>query len=294
MIEVRSLPHLSDREDQDSPRGPDSNCEETGKPWDERTPRALARLCLLLGRREGPLEGGLHALTIRGLEHGDTVFHLDGEGQVPHSVPPFFDQVGLVDAHLHIESSMLTPTEFAKAALVHGTTAMFVDPHEIANVRKDGIELFLKVAEKLPLDMYVGIPSCVPATHLEDAGAEVKLEDIKALIDHPRVYGLAEMMNFPGVIHGFGDARAKVDLVYAKGKIVDGHAPGLSGEALVSYITNGRNDGVIRIMSDHESTGYEEALEKSEAGMYVALRYGRAAPADGLSALRREIAAFKL
>jgi adenine deaminase len=183
---------------------------------------------------------------------------------------------GLVDAHLHIESSMLTPTEFAKAALVHGTTAMFVDPHEIANVRKDGIELFLKVAEKLPLDMYVGIPSCVPATHLEDAGAEVKLEDIKALIDHPRVYGLAEMMNFPGVIHGFGDARAKVDLVYAKGKIVDGHAPGLSGEALVSYITNGRNDGVIRIMSDHESTGYEEALEKSEAGMYVALRYGSA------------------
>jgi len=183
---------------------------------------------------------------------------------------------GLIDAHLHIESSMLTPVEFSRQALLHGTTAIFVDPHEVANVRKEGIRIFLELAEKLPIDMYVGIPSCVPATHLEDAGAEVSLEDIKELIAHPRAYGLAEMMNFPGIIHGLGDAREKVELVFEKGKIVDGHCPGLSGEALVSYITNGENDGVVRIMSDHESTSYEEAKEKAEKGMFVALRYGSA------------------
>jgi len=205
--------------------------------------------------------GGLQA---RGLK--SEVLDLKGKYLAP----------GLIDAHLHIESSMLTPLEFAQAAVVHGTTAIFVDPHEIANVRKEGIDLFLKLAEIVPLDLYVGIPSCVPATHLEDAGAEVTLEDIKRLIAHPRAYGLAEMMNFPGIIHGFGDARAKVDLVYGQGKIVDGHCPLVGGADLVSYITNGKKDGILRIMSDHESTGYEEALEKSRAGMYVAMRYGSA------------------
>ena len=183
---------------------------------------------------------------------------------------------GLVDAHLHIESSMLTPLEFAKTALVHGTTSIFVDPHEIANVRKEGIELFIKLSELAPLDMYVGVPSCVPATHLEDAGAEVTIEDIKRLISHPRVYGLAEMMNFPGIIYGFGNAREKVDLVFEYGKIVDGHCPGVSGEQLKTYISNGKNDGVVRIMSDHESTSYEEAREKASLGMFVALRFGSA------------------
>ena len=171
---------------------------------------------------------------------------------------------------------MLTPIEFAKLAVVHGTTAVFVDPHEIANVSREGIEMFLKIADLVPLDMYVGIPSCVPATHLEDAGNEVTLEDIKQLIDHPRVYGLAEMMNFPGIINGFGDARAKVDFVFEKGKIVDGHCPGVRGEALTKYITNGKSDDIVRIMNDHESTTYEEALEKAQAGMYVAMRYGSA------------------
>ncbi len=206
--------------------------------------------------------GGIKAKGIR----PENVLDLKGKYLAP----------GLIDAHLHIESSMLTPLEFAKAAVVHGTTSVFVDPHEIANVRKEGIELFLKLAELTPLDLYVGIPSCVPATHLEDAGAIVTLGEIKKLIAHPRVYGLAEMMNFPGIIHGFGDARDKVDLVYGRGKLVDGHCPMVGGAALVSYITNGKNDGVVRIMSDHESTGYQEALEKSRAGMYVAVRYGSA------------------
>ncbi len=182
----------------------------------------------------------------------------------------------LIDAHLHIESSMLTPVEFAYAAIVHGTTAIFVDPHEIANVRKEGIQLFIDLAEKVPLDLYVGIPSCVPATSLEDAGDTVTLADIKRLLENPRAYGLAEMMNFPGIIHGFGDARDRVNLAFDRGKLVDGHAPMISGQDLVTYITNGKNDGVIRIMSDHESTSYEEALEKSKAGVYVALRYGSA------------------
>jgi len=183
---------------------------------------------------------------------------------------------GLVDAHLHIESSMLSPLEFAKTALVHGTTSIFVDPHEIANVRKEGIELFIKLSELAPLDMFIGVPSCVPATHLEDAGAEVTIEDIKRLISHPRVYGLAEMMNFPGIIYGFGNAREKVDLAFDYGKIVDGHCPGMSGEELKTYITNGKNDGIIRIMSDHECTSYEEAREKASLGMFVALRFGSA------------------
>jgi len=183
---------------------------------------------------------------------------------------------GLIDAHLHIESSMLTPDTFAAAAVPRGTTAVFVDPHEIGNVRKEGIELFLDISSHLPYDMYVGVSSCVPATELESSGARVTLEDVARLIDHPRAYGLAEMMNYPGIIHGFGDARAKVDLVFEKGKIVDGHAPGVRGEELKLYVTNGKNDGVVRIMSDHESTTYEEAAEKAGLGMYVALRYGSA------------------
>lgn len=183
---------------------------------------------------------------------------------------------GLIDPHLHVESSMLTPDVFAAAAVTRGTTAVFVDPHEIANVRKEGIELFLEISRTLPLEMYVGIPSCVPATDLESAGDRVTLEDTARLIGHPRAYGLAEMMNFPGIIHGFGDARAKVDLAFGRGKVVDGHAPGVTGEDLELYISNGKKDGVVRIMSDHECTSLDEAMEKAERGMFVGLRYGSA------------------
>lgn len=184
---------------------------------------------------------------------------------------------GFMDAHLHIESSMLTPAEFARVAALHGTTAVFVDPHEIANVAGvDGVEFFLTQAEELPLDLFVGIPSCVPATHLENAGGAVELADIDRLLEHPRVCGLAEMMNFPGIVHGLGDARARVNMACEAGKIVDGHAPGLSGDDLQTYITNGENDGVARIMSDHECTSLHEALEKHRAGMTIALRCGTA------------------
>ena len=184
---------------------------------------------------------------------------------------------GFIDPHLHIESSLLSPLEFAQAAVRHGTTAVFADPHEIANVAgKDGIELFLRHAEAAPLDIFIGVPSCVPATAFEDTGAELSLADIQELLLHPRVYGLAEMMNFPGIIHDLGDARAKVESAYNLGKVVDGHAPGVSGRDLALYVSNGRDDGTVRIMSDHESRTGPEALEKRQAGMTVAMRYGSA------------------
>ena len=184
---------------------------------------------------------------------------------------------GFIDPHLHIESSLLSPLEFARTAVRHGTTAVFVDPHEIANVAgRDGIELFLKQAEVAPLDIFIGVPSCVPATSFEDAGASLGLMDVEELLPHPRVYGLAEMMNFPGIIHGWGDARAKVESAYRLGKVVDGHAPGVEGRDLTLYITNGKNDDTNRIMSDHESRTGREALKKRQAGMYVAIRYGSA------------------
>ncbi len=184
---------------------------------------------------------------------------------------------GFIDSHLHIESSMLSPLEFSREAVKHGTTAIFVDPHEIANVLgKRGVELFLEQADIVPLDMFVGIPSCVPATQLEDSGACLTVEDIKAFIPDKRIFGLAEMMNFPGIIYGLGDAREKVDLVFDAGKIVDGHCPGLTGEDLRKYISNGKNDNQVRIMSDHESINPDEAIEKSDLGMQIALRYGSA------------------
>lgn len=184
---------------------------------------------------------------------------------------------GFIDFHLHVESSLLSPLEFAREAAKHGTTAIFVDPHEIANVcGRQGIDLFLDLSENLPMDMAVGIPSCVPATHLETAGAAISLKDIRELVSDKRIFGLAEMMNFPGIINDFGEAREKVDLVYRDGKIVDGHCPGLTGESLKTYLYNGKTDRQIRIMSDHEATSFREALEKSELGMFVGLRYGSA------------------
>jgi len=188
-----------------------------------------------------------------------------------------FISPGFIDSHLHIESSMLSPLEFAKEAVKHGTTSLFVDPHEMANVcGRKGIDLFLKQADLVPLDLHVGIPSCVPATALEDSGASITLQDIKDLIPDRRVFGLAEMMNFPGIIHDIGDAREKVDLAFNAGKVVDGHCPGLTGADLMIYITNGKNDNTVRIMSDHESIHLDEVIEKNRAGMTIALRYGSA------------------
>jgi adenine deaminase len=178
---------------------------------------------------------------------------------------------GLMDGHVHIESAMLHPAEFAQAAALHGTTAVFADPHEIANVLGvDGIEFMLKATEAMPLDFYFTASSCVPATDMETSGAEVTADDIAQLLKHPRVVGLAEVMNFPGVIAGDPQLLRKIAVAKQAGKVVDGHAPGLRGEGLRKYVAAG-------VDSDHETTQLDEGLEKLSLGMWLMIREGSAA-----------------
>lgn len=176
---------------------------------------------------------------------------------------------GLIDGHVHIESSMLSPVEFAKVVLPLGTTTIIADPHEIANVLGlDGIRYMVESVEGLPVDIFYMLPSCVPATHLETSGAVLTAADMKKWIDHPRILGVGEMMNFPAVLSHVPDVLDKIAV--AGGKAVDGHAPLLSGKDLSAYIGVG-------ITSDHESTNPEEALEKLRKGMFVMIREGSAA-----------------
>ncbi len=173
---------------------------------------------------------------------------------------------GFIDGHVHIESSMVTPPEFARAVVPRGATSVVADPHEIANVLGiEGIRYMLDSSEGLPLTVFVMAPSCVPATHLETSGAELLWNDLVPLLDHPRVLGLAEMMNFPGVIYGVPQVLDKIRAF--AGHPLDGHAPGLSGKDLQAYVAAG-------IASDHECTALEEAREKLRLGMYVMIREG--------------------
>lgn len=177
---------------------------------------------------------------------------------------------GLIDAHVHVESSSCVPTEFARALVVRGLAAAVVDPHEIANVLGvAGIRYVLEQARRAAVDLYVMAPSCVPATHLETSGARLAAADLAELGDHPRVLGLAEVMNVPGTLAADPGVLAKLDLF--AGRPVDGHAPALRGRALAGYAAAG-------ISSDHESTTADEALEKVRAGMTVFIREGSAAP----------------
>jgi len=176
---------------------------------------------------------------------------------------------GLIDAHVHLESSMVRPAEFARAVVPHGTTAVVCDPHEIANVLGlDGVRYILEASEGLPLQVYVMAPSCVPATHMETAGAEVTAADIEALWRYERVIGLAEMMNFPGVLFRVPAVLEKLRI--AGERPIDGHAPGLSGLDLNAYAAAG-------VRSDHESTVLDEAREKLRRGMHVMIREGTTA-----------------
>ncbi|MDL1957313.1 MAG: adenine deaminase [Candidatus Desulfofervidus auxilii] len=178
---------------------------------------------------------------------------------------------GLMDAHIHLESTLLTPSALASAIIPHGTTSIFIDPHEIANVLGlKGIEYILKASEDLPLNVFVLAPSCVPATDLETSGATLSLKEISILLKHPRVIGLAEMMNFPGVINAFSDVLEKILITKKAKKIIDGHAPLLKGLFLQAYISAG-------IDADHESIEISEAKEKIRAGMWLMLREGSAA-----------------
>lgn len=178
---------------------------------------------------------------------------------------------GFIDAHIHIESSMLVPSEFAKLAVLHGTVGTISDPHEIANVLgKDGVYYMIENGKKVPLKFHFGAPSCVPATFFETAGAVIDAEQIKELMANPDIYYLAEMMNYPGVL--FDDEEVLKKIAWAKhfNKPVDGHAPGLRGEQVKKYISAG-------ISTDHECFTYDEALEKLSLGMKVIVREGSAA-----------------
>jgi adenine deaminase len=191
------------------------------------------------------------------------------EGKKTIDVSNTFVLPGLIDSHLHLESSMLTPAEFARAALPHGTTAVVADPHEIANVLgTKGLNYMLAASEGLPLDFYFMLPSCVPATRLETSGARLAARDLMPFLDHERVLGLAEMMNYPGLLACATDVLAKLHRF--SGTIIDGHAPELSGKDLAAYIGTG-------ISSDHECTTAGEAKEKVRLGMTVYIREGSAA-----------------
>ncbi len=171
---------------------------------------------------------------------------------------------GLIDAHVHIESSLCAPPEFSRAALTHGVTTVITDPHEIANVHGlDGIQFMLDAAQATPLNVFVMASSCVPATHMETAGAALDADDLSTLLADPRVLGLAEMMNYPGVYFGDPGVLAKIDAF--KERVMDGHCPGLTGLDLNAYIAAG-------IASDHECTTVAEAREKLQKGMVIFIR----------------------
>ncbi|BEV03683.1 adenine deaminase [Chryseobacterium gambrini] len=178
---------------------------------------------------------------------------------------------GFIDAHVHIESSMLVPSEFAKIAVKHGTVGTISDPHEIANVLGvSGVDYMIENAQKVPFHFYFGAPSCVPATHFETAGAVIDSDDIDGLLSKKEIVYLAEMMNFPGVIYKDEEVLKKLESAKKHNKPIDGHAPGLMGEEMKSYFSAG-------ISTDHECFGHQEALEKLEFGVKVMIREGSAA-----------------
>jgi len=178
---------------------------------------------------------------------------------------------GFIDGHVHIESSMTCISEFARAVVVHGTTAVAADPHEIANVLgSDGIKYMLQSAEQQPINIYFTLPSCVPATDMETAGARLTAEDLQPFFNNEKIVALGEMMNFPGVIYRDPDVLAKISMARQQKKPVDGHAPGLRGRELYAYIAAG-------IQSDHECTTPQEAQEKLMAGMVIMIRQGTGA-----------------
>ncbi len=178
---------------------------------------------------------------------------------------------GFIDSHVHIESSMLVPSEFARLAVVHGTVSTVSDPHEIANVcGMEGVEFMIKNSNTVPFKFYFGAPSCVPATIFETAGATLYSDDVRKLLERPEVKYLSEMMNFPGVLHQDAEVMKKIAAAQELGKPVDGHAPGLRGETAKKYIDAG-------ISTDHECFTAEEALDKLQYGMKIIIREGSAA-----------------
>lgn len=178
---------------------------------------------------------------------------------------------GLIDGHVHIESSLATPEQFARAIVPRGTTTIIADPHEVANVSgMDGIEYILNASESVPMDVYVMLPSCVPATDFENSGAVLGAEQLSKLINHPRVLGLGELMDYPSVIGGADRVVDKINLAHDNNKIIDGHGPLIDGEALNAYVSAG-------VSTEHECESVEEMLNRLRLGMYILIREGSAA-----------------
>jgi adenine deaminase len=192
---------------------------------------------------------------------GEKVYDLKGKYLLP----------GLIEGHIHIESSLLPPPEFSRVVIPHGTTTVVVDPHEIANVLGEkGIRYILESSSTLPLDIWVMVPSCVPATSMETTGAHLGPNEIEEMLGWERALGLAELMNFPGVLFKVPEVLQKVEVAHRLGKLIDGHSPGLVGLDLNAYLAAGPS-------SDHECTNLEEAKEKLRKGMYIMIREGSAA-----------------
>lgn len=194
-----------------------------------------------------------------------TISRIPKNEDLPYLMP------GFIDAHVHVESSMLVPSEFARLAVVHGTVATVSDPHEIANVcGMEGVEYMIENGNQVPFKFYFGAPSCVPATPFETAGGEINTADIERLMSRPEIHYLAEMMNWPGTVNQDPVVMEKIKIAKKHNKPIDGHAPGLTGELAQKYVEAGPS-------TDHECFTYEEALGKIKLGMKIAIREGSAA-----------------
>ncbi|WP_105617445.1 adenine deaminase [Vallitalea okinawensis] len=229
----------------------------------DRKAELVLKNCQIINVFNGQIEKGDIAI-----QDGLIVGIGEYEGLKEVNIDGQFVCPGFIDGHVHIESSLLTPPQFAKAVMPKGTTTVIADPHEIANVcGLKGIDYMLKASEKLPLDVYIMLPSCVPSTDYENAGAVLLAEDLQRVKDYPHVLGLGEMMNYPGVMLGNTKVHKKLELM--KDRLIDGHAPDVKGKSLNAYITAG-------VKTDHECTSVEELEEKVAKGMYVHIREGSA------------------
>jgi len=226
---------------------------------------APAELLFKNARLVNVLSGEIHETNVA-VDDGRVIGFGDYDAKQIIDIAGAYLAPSLIDGHFHVESTMVTIPEFARAVVPHGTGAMVIDPHEYANVLgMDGIRYVLESSKNLPIDFFIMLPSCVPATHLETAGARFTADDLAFMMSDDRIAGVAELMNYPGVFLGHESELAKIDA--GRGKVIDGHAPGLRGKNLNAYALAG-------VRSDHESTELEEAREKLRLGMHLLVREG--------------------
>src|SRR5256714_1489494 len=224
-----------------------------------------AELLFKNARLVNVLSGEIHETNVA-VDDGRVIGFGDYEANETIDIAGAYLAPSLIEGHFHVESTMVTIPEFARAVVPHGTGAMVIDPHEYANVLgMDGIRYVLESSKNLPIDFFIMLPSCVPATHLETAGARFTADDLAFMMSDDRIAGVAELMNYPGVFLGHESELAKIDA--GRGKVIDGHAPGLRGKNLNAYALAG-------VRSDHESTELEEAREKLRLGMHLLVREG--------------------